>query len=173
MKEIACKWGNETGVTLVSDVDYPILREHKWRISTDNASGKPYVRTDVDRTTVYMHRMIVKCPAAFRVDHRDNDGLNNQRPNLRVASHDQNNRNREGWSLSGYKGVSLDGRRYRARVTFSGVVKTLGRFDTALEAAMAYDEAAHELFGEFAGFNFPENYPPPFPDQPDTEIPFP
>lgn len=172
MKEIVCKWGQSTGVALVSDVDYPALREFSWSITEANASGKPYVRTFVGKATVYMHRAIVKCPSTFKVDHRDNDGLNNQRPNLRVASHDQNNYNREGWSLSGYKGVSRRGRRYRARLQINGVEKCLGNFDTAIEAAVAYDIAAHELFGEFAWFNFPESYPPPFPDKPVIDIPF-
>ncbi len=172
MMELSCKWGNDTGVTLVSDVDYPVLREYSWSITEANASGKPYVRTTVGKTTIYMHRMIVQCPPTYKVDHVNGDGLHNQRPNLRIASHDQNNLNRCGWSKAGYKGVGLDGRRYRARITVQGDIRTLGRFDTAVEAAIAYDEAAHDLFGEFAWLNFPENYPPPHPDQPAMAIPF-
>lgn len=174
MKIIALQDGLSTRV---SDVDFPWLREFRWRADFHNASGKPYVKATVEgpsrkKTSIYMHRTIVKCPSQYKVDHRDNDSLNNQRPNLRVATHDQNNHNREGWSLSGYKGVSRDRSRFRARITIEGVEKTLGRFDSAVDAAVAYDEAAHELFGEFAWLNFPENYPPPFPDKPDVEIPF-
>lgn len=172
MMEIGCTWGNSDGVTRVSDVDFPVLREHTWHITEANASGKPYVRSTILGKTVYMHRMIIQCPPTYKADHRDCDGLNNQRPNLRVASPYQNNLNREGWSLSGYKGVGRDGRRYRARIAVEGVLKTIGRFEDAVTAAMAYDEAAHELFGEFAWLNFPENYPPPFPDVPEMEIPF-
>ena len=172
LKEIVCSWGSSVGVALVSDIDYPALREHTWHITEANASGKPYVRTTLNRTTVYMHRMIVACPVEFKVDHRDNDGLNNQRPNLRVSTHYQNNLNREGWSLSGYKGVSRDGSRFRTRITVGGVLKTIGRFSSAVEAAVAYDEAAHEQFGEFAWLNFPENYPTTTPDDPAEDIPF-
>lgn len=158
MMEITCKWGNDVGVALVSDVDYPALREHSWRISEANASGKPYVRTEIGRATVYMHRMIVKCPPTMKVDHKNCNGLHNYRSNLRVASHDNNNLNRKGWSLDGYKGVSRDGRRHRARITLDGVTRSLGAFATAVEAAVAYDAAAYELFGEFAWLNFPETY---------------
>lgn len=51
-------------------------------------------------------------------------------------------------------------------------IKTIGRYDTAVEAAIAYDDAAHEIFGEFAWLNFPENYPPPCHDIVVHEIPF-
>lgn len=170
MKELTAKWGNDVGVVLVSDQDYARLVEHKWHITTNNASRKPYVRTHVGRTTVYMHRMIVGCPATFKVDHKNNDGLHNYRSNLRVASHVDNNLNREGWGISGFKGVTLDRQRYRARITFNGETRVIGRFATALEAALAYDKAAYELFGEFAWFNFPETWTKP--ELEPVEVPF-
>lgn len=159
MKEIYCKWGTSTGAALVPDVDCPILRERSWQITESNASGKPYARTTIGRKTVYMHRTVVQCSPTYKVGHKDGNGLNNQRPNLRVAGHEQNNLNRGGWSFSGYKGVSLDGRGFRARISVNSVQKTLGWYATALEAALAYDDMAHGVFGEFAWFNFPENYP--------------
>lgn len=171
MTSLACKWGRETVETRVSAVDLPMLREHLWHVTTANASGQPYVRTTIAGRTVYMHRMIVQCPPAYKVDHKDTDTLHNTRSNLRVASHDQNNLNRSGWGASGYKGVSRDGRRYRARVTVEGVEKYLGRFDRAVEAAVAYDEAAYALFGEFAWLNFPESYPATVEQAPE-ELPF-
>ncbi len=162
---------------LVSDIDYDQCREHSWSVNDATASGKPYVRTTIAKKTVYLHRFIVgnivPLPSTMKVDHKNNDTLDCQRPNLRIATHDQNNLNRGFWSLSGYKGVSKDGRRYRARIsTEPGVQKTIGRFDTAVEAAIAYDDAAHEIFGEFAWLNFPENYPPPCHDIVVHEIPF-
>ncbi len=171
MMEISCSWGTDTGVTLVSDIDYPLLREHTWHISEANASGKPYVRTTIAGATVYMHRMIVQCPPTMKVDHRNNDGLANYRSNLRVATHEHNNLNRQFWSKCGFKGVSKDGSRFRARIMLDGVEKLLGRFDSAVEAAIAYDAAAHELFGEFAWFNFPENWPGTL-DATPAEVPF-
>lgn len=161
---------NDDRVALVSDVDYDWLRQHRWRLHDDNASGKPYVRGQIEGKTVYMHRAITKCSPLYKVDHRDSDGLNNQRPNLRIATHNQNNHNRSGWGLSQYKGVYMDRGRWRARIMFEGERIALGGFRNQIEAAKAYDVAAFEKFGEFAYLNFPEDYPQPVYDTP--EIPF-
>lgn len=82
------------------------------------------------------------------VDHRDLDGLNNRWSNLRLATKAQNTANRRPPvnNRSGFKGVSIDGDRFRA--TFRR--KFLGYRATAEEAAELYNEAAHRHFGEFA-----------------------
>lgn len=172
MKEITLYCGR---VTLISDIDYDRVIQHRWRANEHTASGKPYVCTTLvlpegRKTTVYLHRFITGCPAVYRVDHKDRDTLNNQRFNLRITNFEDNNLNRCGWSLSGYKGVSRSGRRWRARITQEGEYKHLGMFDTAIGAAMAYDEAAFDRFGEFAFLNFPENYP--LPDYDLHDVPF-
>jgi hypothetical protein len=155
-------------VALVSDVDLERCRQHKWRADSNNASGKPYVRTtptiNGKTVTIYLHRFIVKgiielLPGTVKVDHRNNDTLDCQRSNLRVATHNQNNFNRAGFGLSGYKGVTRERRYWRARITFNEVSTHLGYFETAVQAAVAYDKAAHDRFGEFAWLNFPEHYP--------------
>lgn len=173
MKELHLQCGR---VALISDVDHDRCREHKWRSHVHNASGKPYVRTEIDKKTTYLHRFIVSgivfLPPTMKVDHRSTDTLDNQRPNLRVASHDQNNLNRCGFGISGYKGVSMDRRLWRARLTFEGVEHRLGHFKDKKEAARAYDAKAHELFGEFAWLNFPDDWPRPDPDILTIEIPF-
>jgi hypothetical protein len=162
---------------LVSDVDYERCRGYRWRGDDTGASGKPYIKTDIvrddgARTTMYLHRFITGCPPAYRADHRDNDTLNNQRPNLRITTHDQNNFNRSPWGLSGYKGVTRVRHRFRARITIEHEEKHLGYFASAIDAAEAYDKAAHQLFGEFAWLNFPEHYPAPCHDIITPDIPF-
>lgn len=148
---------------LISDIDADRVAKHRWRADSHNASGKPYVKTTLHngetRTSMYLHRFITGCPRTMRTDHRDNDGLNNQRPNLRISTHDQNNYNRGTWSLSGYKGVSLDGSKWRARITYEEKCLSLGSHALKEDAARAYDAKANELFGEFAWLNFPEDYP--------------
>lgn len=163
-------------VALISDVDHDRCRAHTWRAEANNASGKPYVRTTPTingrKTTMYLHRFVVggviDLPVTMKVDHRNNDTLDCQRPNLRVATHEQNNYNRAGFGLSGYKGV--DRRKngsWRARITLNGISTHLGYFKTAIEAALIYDDAAVDRFGEFAWLNFPENFPTPDHDIPD------
>lgn len=90
------------------------------------------------------------------VDHKDLDGLNNIRGNLRLASASQNHANAKPPkdNKSGYKGVSWHTRVgcWRAVITKNKRQHHLGYFDTPEEAHEAYKKAALELFGEFARF---------------------
>jgi hypothetical protein len=91
------------------------------------------------------------------VDHINGNGLDNRDENLRLATNSQNqmnSRKRSGTS-SRYKGVSLQRKRWRAQIKLDGKLIYLGMFDTEEQAAMAYDYAAIELFGEFSRINFP------------------
>lgn len=169
---------NNDLVTRVSDVDYDRIMRFStgWYASNNNASKKWYVRTiepklDGKRTTFYLHRVICDPPETYKVDHEDGDGLHNERGNLRVTTFYQNNTNRAGWSLSGFKGVSKHKGLFRTRVTIEGEETCLGYFKDPVEAARVYDKAAFELHGEFARLNFPAEYPRTQ-DFPPTEIPF-
>lgn len=160
-------------VALVSDIDYERCRKYLWYAHSNNATGIPYVRSTIRGRTVYLHRFITDAPPSMKVDHRDTDTLNNQRPNLRIATHSHNNLNRSFWSVSGFKGVSFDKGKYRARIQLNGSEETLGRFASAIEAAQAYDDRAYQLFGEFAWLNYPDRFPTPQHDIPEPpEIPF-
>lgn len=157
-------------IALISDCDEHLTR-HKWRADEHNASGKPYIKTTIGRKTVYIHRLITNCPQGYKADHRDRDTLNNQRPNLRIATHDLNNANRAGWSLSGFKGVYRERSKCRARITINGEQRHLGTFANEADAARAYDAASFAQFGYFAFLNFPEDYPHPTYDKPVFELP--
>ena len=43
---------------------------------------------------------------------------------------------------TGYKGVRQQGKKFRAQIKRKGKDKSLGTFDTAIAAALAYDQAA-------------------------------
>lgn len=60
-----------------------------------------------------------------------------------------------------FKGVSYCGtsRRWRMRCSLPGR-DTIKRFDTELEAALAYDDTAHEAWGDGVMLNFPERKRP-------------
>ena len=106
-----------------------------------------------------MHRVITDCPDGMVVDHINDDALDNRRSNLRVCTQQDNIRNgikcrrRLGKrTRSKYKGAHFHGPtgRWQARIVVSGRQISLGYFDHEIDAAKAYDEAAYEMFGEFA-----------------------
>jgi len=105
-----------------------------------------------------MHRLILSITdPCIKVDHKDRNGLNNQRNNLRLATHKQNmaNRSRHKGSVSKYLGVHWrkDRSRWLACITKDGVPCVLGSFKSEIDAAIAYNKAATRLHGEFANIN--------------------
>ena len=147
--------------TIVDDADYVVLASWKWRV-LDNRHGQFYAirsspRRIKPRRTVLMHREILDAPTGVMVDHINGDGLDNQRNNLRLCTNAQNqqNRRKHATASSRYKGVCWDKSvdKWLARIGPHGKVQILGWHASELEAARAYDRAAHEMCGEFARFN--------------------
>ncbi len=108
-----------------------------------------------------LHTEIMNPPKGLVVDHRNRDGLDNRRDNLRFATYSQNrcntDRSKAGCS-SQYRGVHWykKGKCWKASIQFEGKWMWLGRFDSEIDAARAYDEAAKKYHREFTRLNFPE-----------------
>jgi len=102
---------------------------------------------------VLMHRVIAGTAANLETDHRDGNGLNNRRTNLRDATKAQNRRNRATRidSQTGAKGVYLhtDKKKWRAQIFADGKRRHLGLFETMEEASSAYAEASARWHGDF------------------------
>ena len=109
---------------------------------------------------ILMHRTVAERYlniAGLQVDHRDRNGLNNQRHNLRPATTSRNSANKPGNrnNTSGFKGVFWDKskRLWLASIRVNYKQLHLKRWPTQLEAARAYNAAAIKYFGEFAWLN--------------------
>lgn len=147
-------------VTLVDDEDYDrVMAAGKWYA---HRNGRVfYARRNVRlpdgrQGAVLLHAFLT----GFAVtDHVNRDGLDNRRANLREATHAENVRNarRRSDNQSGFKGVTWHKqcRKWNAQIRTGADRRHLGLFSTPDAAARAYDEAAREMFGEFAGLNFP------------------
>lgn len=153
---------------LVDDEDYALVSQYEWRVSTDGYAVHNY-REGGKNKALLMHRLILGLgPGDLDVDHANHDGLDNRRPNLRVATDSQNRRNsrkqRRGTASSRYKGVSWKraNQRWCASIRVQGKGISLGYFDAETDAARTYDAAAAHFYGEFACLNFPDEIPAPY-----------
>ena len=142
---------------MVDAEDHEGLCRYKWTALT--IGKKCYAFRNAGRHCLLMHREITNAPTGMVVDHKDGNGLNNCKSNLRVCTHQQNVCNKgPRFATSKYKGVSWDKtkNKWRATTSFKGKPIAIGRFDDEIEAAKARDRKAYELFGEFAYLNFPD-----------------
>ncbi len=142
---------------IVDAADYEWLNQYKWHVKKDK--NRYYAESQENRKIIKMHRLITGAPDHLVVDHRDHNGLNNRRWNLRLCSHAENIRNQrpQKGGTSKYKGVCRHKhvRKYVSQIGMNGTRKTIGYFDDEIEAAISYDLKAMEVFGEFAYLNFP------------------
>lgn len=142
-------------IAVVDDKDYERLSKHKW-CACKGYGFRRLPAVNGKRQGVWMHREILGLDPAnpLRGDHRDGNGLNNRRYNLRVSTPAQNARNSRNRTnnTSGFKGVTLrkDTGRWKATIETAGVTHHLGYHATPEAAHEAYCAAANKLFHEFA-----------------------
>lgn len=153
MKKIPLTQGK---IALVSDHRYDYLNQWNWH-ALKTKTGRWYAARKEWGTqkTILMHRQIMNPPDELEVDHRNNQGLDNQDENLRLCTSSQNKSNigTRRNNTSGYKGVDSRRGKWRVRLKVDGVDVLCKTFPTIEEAAKAYNEAAKEHFGEFARLN--------------------
>ena len=147
-------------VALVDDEDYDLVMQYRWRgwekRHPNGSIAGPYAvagtrSPDGRRAVVKMHKLSTGWPMT---DHRDHDGLNNQRSNLRPATKAQNNHNQgpQAGTSSRYKGVTWHRKvkKWQATIKLNGKSRYLGCFTSEEDAARAYAEAALVAQGEYA-----------------------
>lgn len=146
---------------LVDDGDFDWLSKWEWsvfRLKGHKDYAYRWARNDDGkRFRVFMHRAILGREATDHTDHKDGNGLNNQRFNLRAATCSQNlaNRGPQANNTSGFKGVTWNKRlkKWVAAIRHNGKSKHLGVFEDPLKAAECYNLAAVIRFRDFAWTN--------------------
>ncbi len=157
MREIRLTMGQ---VAFVDDEDYESVALHKW--CAQKTDRGYYARRNGEHAKhIYLHRVIMNAPLKTRIDHRDNNGLNCQKGNLRFCTqsgNSANSRKKERGVRSKYKGVTYCDychmNQWRARIKVNGKPIHLGYYNSEKRAAVQYDAAALRYFGEFALTNF-------------------
>lgn len=154
MKEIKLTQGKSA---FIDTADFLAISKHKWCAVLVNKRYW-YAVCSIKRRHIYMHRFLLPCASKTdSVDHKNGDGLDNRRKNLRLSNKSQNAANsvKIAKFSSKYKGVSWrkKEKRWIAAIRFNLKRKQLGSFSSEKDAALAYNEAAIKCFGEFARLN--------------------
>lgn len=177
MKEIQLV--NNRGTLQVSDEDYEWALRYKWYLCSYKNRVVKYARTVMvkksqnsgKQITKYIHQLLSVRIYGHEclLDHKNYDGLNNTRENLRKANYAQNLVHREKVYIrsgrkvtSKYKGVSYSEKygKWRARITVDSKSFTIYTGNSEVKAAIAYNLEVSKLHGEFAVLNdIPDDTP--------------
>lgn len=157
---------------LVDDSDYEWLNQWKWQAckSKHTVYAIRMIRRKDLTKQVWMHREIMKTPDDKITDHKDGNGLNNQRHNLKICTYRQNNQNVHVHKSepTDYPGVKcLPGEKYTAEIYIDGKTVNLGVFDSEIAAFRAYYDACIDLGEPPLHYSYP-TYPAMkyYPDMP-------
>jgi AP2 domain len=146
----------ETFECLIDSSDYPLVKDYRWhilKVAHLRYAVASVRKPDGKQGAVLLHRIVM--PDAELIDHKNRNGLDDRRENLRPATRLQNTGNTRKpthGKTSKFKGVFWDkGRdKFGACISVENRNVNLGRFSSEEEAALAYNAAAEIRFGSFA-----------------------
>lgn len=140
---------------LVDKEDFDYLSQFKWCYTSAGYA----IRTEYpkglkgDGVRILMHRLILDAPKNKQVDHINQDGLDNRRSNIRLATPSQNQWNKgvQKNNTSGHKGISWDmkNNKWRVSINTKGRYINLGRYSDIKEAVLVREKFVLSLHGEF------------------------
>jgi hypothetical protein len=133
---------------IIDDEDYAALSCFKWTASASRNkfyARRNIIKPDGKQLHVYMHRQILGLRKGVLCDHKNGNGLDNRRDNLRPATSAQNQANQPG-----YRGTRLKRNKWSAEFKCNGLRHYIGTFLTEEDAHAAYIKAKREQCGEFS-----------------------
>ena len=134
-------------ITLLSPEDAHLLGGKIWR-TISSGTQAAYAFT---RPKTLLHRLIF---TEGRADHKNRNGCDNRRENLRACTSSENSANRRRKTRTLPRGVFRQRNKFQASIVANKKKIHLGTYNTPEQAAKAYDAAAIKYFGEFATLNF-------------------
>jgi len=174
-KERSSHWQIEDGTVHISMTrglealidfdDFERVRLYTWvpRFShtrkSDGVSvyyAEAVVPNETGTEKIFLHNLVMPPTDGMRVDHRDRDGLNCRKGNLRFGTESQNSANKSSVrTIRKYRGVVKDNtsKNWIAKIMVNGKYICKCGLPTAEAAARAYNDLALSHFGEFAMLN--------------------
>jgi len=154
MKQL--KVENSDSFALIDDIHFDRLSKFKWFMVESGGIYKNLRKNVLEKHVSLANSVMQTFDVLY--DHKDRDSFNNLESNLRKCTYQQNSFNRKKHKncSSKYKGVYWDKKahNWRSQITIDYKTLYIGSFDCEIQAALAYDKKARELFGEFANCNF-------------------
>jgi len=146
------------------DLDRLIKFDRHWTPLKTN--GMIYARTNIygrDKNNKYkllhnllLHRWILEFEKFDKreIDHKNHNGLDNQRNNFRITDIKSNTKHRKAKNSnnkSGYRNVAVVNGKYRVQIMINGRNTIIGTYDDVDEAGRVAEKARLKYYGEFAG----------------------
>ncbi len=109
--------------------------------------------------TIYFHRYLCERfieqpePSYNLVGTKNGNKLDCRIENLEWRTRSMSSRSRKIYNKSGYLGVYKESKKYRSIIYYEGKAHHIGMFESAEDAARAYNQKATELYGEDARLN--------------------
>jgi hypothetical protein len=141
--------------SIINSLDYDKIKNFRWFAMKPHKTFYAVCCIGTKKLThVLMHNLIFPCNMGHTPDHKNRNGLDNRRENLRQSTISQNNRNQSinTRNNSGFTGVCWNKNRncWWSRICFNGRHIHIGLFNCLAKAISARKQAEKKYFGEFA-----------------------
>lgn len=152
------KLNTENGIEFEVDDEWvPLVQRFRWW-GFKKPNGQHYIRSNVGRKNISLHRLIAGLAHSPDVDHKNREPTDNRQDNLRIAGAMNHANRKYSRSVSGFRGVYKHRNHWCMQAECQGARHKKVGFKTPEEAARAYDAVAVKLWGEFAILNFPSEH---------------
>lgn len=128
--------------------DYDLISNYHWRLQPDKCFNTHYAIT---KDNILMHRLILSPEKSKVIDHKNHNGLDNRKQNLKICTQLENMQNQRlrKTNKSGYSNISYEKERNKWLVKFvyNKKVYKIGRYNTIEEALLVRNNFIKEMKG--------------------------